>query len=322
MGRNELSKLSHGRRRWLATGALAGLSVAGCTFSVDADYAASDAPAPRGIEPTAADGLRTGSARVPTVPAQRAGVALVLGSGGPRGFVHAGVLAALDELGVKPILVVGSSIGSLVGALYASGMGGAEIRERAMAISFTDLAVLALGANERFSGAPLANWVNTMVGARRIEQLATPFAAVAFNRDRSALVAFERGNTGIAVQASCAVSGSFTPVRIRGERFIDPDASAPLPVRLARSLGAQRVFSVDPSAHEDKPPPGAERFADGDRRKRETIAPDAKSADVNLHPYFGYWVSLTSEFRQRAIQAGYDDTMANAARIKALWAQE
>jgi NTE family protein len=290
------------RRRCLSVAAVATLAVAGCTFASDEDYIANDAPAPR------TDGSVTG-----------ARTALVLGSGGPRGFVHAGVLAALDELGVKPDMVVGSSIGALVGALYACGMRGAEIRDRALAIGFTDLAVLAFGASERFSGAPIAAWINKMVGERRIEQFPTPFAAVAYSKSRAELVAFERGNAGVAVQASCAVSGSFTPVRILGEQYIDPDGAAPLPVRMARALGAQRVLSVDPSAHEDKAPDAAARFADGDRRKRALVRPDASAADVNLHPFFGYWVSLTDEFRQRAIQAGYNDTMANASRIKAMW---
>lgn len=297
------SQTSLARRRWLGIGAAASLTIAGCTVAVDEDYVASDAPGVRD------EGANPGRSRI----------ALVLGSGGPRGFVHAGVLAALDELGVKPDRVVGSSIGALVGALYANGMRGAEIRERALAIGFTDLAVLAFGASERFSGAPIAAWVNKLVAERRIEQFPIPFAAVAYSRSRAALVAFERGNVGVAVQASCAVSGSFTPVRIRGEQFVDPDSAAPLPVRIARTLGAQRVLSIDPSAHEDKAPLGAGRFAESDRRKRELVQADATFADVNLHPFFGYWVSFTDEFRQRAIQAGYDETMAQAERIKALW---
>lgn len=302
------------RRHWLRIGLAGAVSLAGCTLSSDENHDGSDAPAPRNADPGA-----VGSVRTQSLPMRRIGTALVLGSGGPRGFVHAGVLAALDELGIKPDAVVGSSIGSLVGALYASGMPGSQIREHALNIGVRDLGMFALGANERFSGAPIANWVNKMVGGRPIEQFPMPFAAVVFNRNQGTLVAFERGNAGIAVQASCAVAGSFTPVRIRGEQYIDPDGKAPLPVRVARSLGARRVLSVDPSAHEDRAPDGASRYAASDRLKRELILPDAAASDVNLHPYFGYWVSFTDEFRQRAIKAGYDETMANAARIKALW---
>jgi NTE family protein len=135
------------------------------------------------------------------------------------------------------------------------------------------------------------------------------------------LAAFTAGDAGLAVQASCAIEGQFTPVRIRGDQYVDPDLFQPLPVRLARSLGAKRVLSVDASAHEDKAPDLArQRYAASDLRKRRLTAPDASASDVHLHPEFGYWVSMTREFRERAIQAGYAATLAQASRIRALHA--
>ena len=91
-------------------------------------------------------------------------------------------------------------------------------------------------------------------------------------------------------------------------------------MRLARQLGAQRVLAVDASAHEDRAPAEAARYRELDLRKRALTQPDASSADLLLHPFFGYWVSLSQEFRQRAIEAGYRQAMAQAAALRALHA--
>jgi NTE family protein len=89
---------------------------------------------------------------------------------------------------------------------------------------------------------------------------------------------------------------------------------------VARALGARRVFAVDASAHEDRAPAGAERYREGDLRKRALVQADAAAADLLLHPDFGYWVSFSREFRERAIAAGYRDTIAQAARLRELHA--
>jgi NTE family protein len=245
--------------------------------------------------------------------------ALVLSSGGPRGFVHAGVLKALDEIGVRPMMVVGASVGSLVGAVYASGASGKEVAELAMSLNPLRIATLAIGAKERFSGAPMVNWVNEQVKERPLESFKTRFAAVALRSSDKKVSAFTRGDAGIAVQASCAIVGTFSPVRIREELWVDPDFASPLPVRIARQLGAARVLSIDASAHEDKAPAGAEQFRIGDKFKRSLIEPDAQSADLNLHPFFGYWVSMSQNFKERAIKAGYEETMLKATQIEKLF---
>jgi NTE family protein len=247
--------------------------------------------------------------------------ALVLSSGGPRGFVHAGVLKAFEEIGVRPDLVVGSSVGSLVGALYASGVSGREIANIAMDLGPLRLATLALGAKERFSGEPLVAWVNEQVGGKPIESFKTKFAAVALRIKDDEVAAFTKGDAGIAVQASCAIVGTFTPVMIRGEVWADSDLKVPMPVRLARQLGATRVLSVDASAHEDKAPANSGRFRESDLKKRLLTTPDATSADLNLHPFFSYWVSITQEFRERTIKAGYETTISQAKEIEKLFAR-
>jgi NTE family protein len=278
-----------------------------CALTPDKNHEAADAP--QALLPARVlDGLPTNAK------------ALVLSSGGPRGFVHAGVLKAFDEIGVRPDLVVGSSVGSLVGALYSSGVSGKEIAAIAMDLGPLRLATLALGAKERFSGEPLVAWVNQQVGGKPIESFKTKFAAVALRVKDDEVAAFTKGDAGIAVQASCAIVGTFTPVTIRGEVWADSDLKVPLPARLARQLGAARVLSVDASAHEDKAPENAMRFRGGDLKKRFLTSPDAASADIHIHPFFGYWISLTQEFRERSIKAGYEATMAQAKGIEKLFA--
>ena len=310
-----------GRAATLALPALGAAS--GCAVNTDRDHSGSDAPA--------------GTA-LPRTPR----VAWVFSSGGPRGFVHVGVLKALDELGVVPDLLMGASVGALLAVLRAGGINGRELERLALELSPLSLARVARiwgGEGERLSGSALADLVRAQLQARGhgplLEKLPLMAACVAQQLDApgaggnssvdnnnapSRTVFFNHGDAGLAVQAAAAVEGQFTPVRIGGLRHVDADRYLPLPVRLARQLGAVRVLAVDASAHEVKAPPEAARFRAGDLRKRANTQPDADAADLLLHPYFGYWVNLSQEFRQRAMDAGYRETMEKADKIRALHA--
>jgi NTE family protein len=311
------------RRRLLAASAALAL-LPGCALDPDRDHDGAEAPR---------------SAPLPRPPR----TAWVFSSGGPRGFVHVGVLKAMDELGLVPDLVVGASVGAMVGVLYAGGLPARDIERLALDLQPWTLASLAVGGEERFSGAPLAGFVREQTGERLLQRLRIPAACVAqrlpprgqgdrLGADAAAagggggaagsspgeVVAFTHGDAGLAVQAASAIEGQFVPVRIRGRRYADADLRMPLPVRMARALGAERVLAVDASAHEERAPPGSEGWREGDLRKRALTRPDAALADVLLHPEFGYWVSLKREFRERAIDAGYRATMAAAPRLRAL----
>ena len=272
-----------------------------CTFTPDQDH--NDDEAPKTI-----------------ALAHKPRVAWVFSSGGPRGFVHVGVLKALAEIGVKPDVLVGASAGALVAVMYASGRSVQEIERIALDIQPAALARLALGSTERLSGTAIASLVNRELSGVMLEQLRLPAVCVATRRKDLQMVGFNAGDPGIAVQASCAIEGQFSPVRIRGEQYVDPDHYQPLPVRLARELGADKVLAIDASAHEDKAPPGTERYRAGDLRKRALTQPDALAANVTLHPEFGYYVNLSREFRERAIAAGYQTTLRAANQITALHA--
>lgn len=290
------------RRRGLALiGSWLGAAASGCTLDPDVDHAGADAPA----EAPLARPVRT---------------AWVFSSGGPRGFVHVGVVKALDELGLQPELVVGASAGAVVGALRAAGLPATEIEALALNLQPMSLARWAPTARERFSGASLRERMAQALPLRRLEDLPLALVCVAQRLRDGAVVGFSRGDAALAVQASAAIEGQLAPVRIRGERYADADLRMPLPVRVARALGATRVLAVDASAHEDRAPAEAWRYREGDLRKRALTRPDALSADVLLHPDFGYWVSLSREFRERAIDAGYRSTLAAETRLRALHA--
>ncbi|MCE2915383.1 MAG: patatin-like phospholipase family protein [Rubrivivax sp.] len=248
-------------------------------------------------------------------------VAWVLSSGGPRGFVHVGVIAALAELGLKPDLIVGASAGALVGTLFAAGRSAADLERLALDMQAWRLARLQLtGGAERWSGRPLCDFINSEIDGRPLHALPLAMACVAQRLRDGSAVAFTHGNAGVAVQASAAIEGQFVPVSIRGERYADADLSTPLPVRVARALGARRVLAVDASAHEDRAPPGSERWREADLRKRELTVPDARSADLVLHPDTGYWAGMSREYRERLITIGRRDTLAQATALRALHA--
>jgi len=288
------------RRRLLqAAGLAAPMLSGGCAFDVDRDYREADAPSFKPLR-------------------KKVRVAWVLGSGGPRGFVHVGVIKALDELGLAPDLIVGASVGALVGTLKAAGLSALAIETMALELQPMTLGRLAIGAEETLSGAPLAAWVEEQVGQRPLEALPVAVACVAVRLADSAVVPLTAGNAGLAVQASAAIQGRFAPVRILGQRYVDPDLFRPLPVREARLLGAQRVLAIDASAHEDRAPESARRFREADLKKRGLTRPDAQAADLLLHPDFGYWVSLSRDFRERAIESGYRATLAQARSLRAL----
>ena len=291
------------RRLLLRAGIITSLAAASgaCAFDVDRDYKEADAP---GYRPLAKP-IRT---------------AWVFGSGGPRGFVHVGVLKALDELGLAPDLIVGASVGALVATLRGAGLSALAIEDLALNLPLTALGRLAVGAEERLSGAPLAEWVREQLGQRPLEALPIAVACVAVRLADQVVVPFTAGNAGLAVQASAAIQGQFAPVRIRGQRYADPDLVRPLPVREAHLLGARRVLAIDASAHEDRAPENAQRFREGDLRKRRLTRPDAMAADLLLHPDFGYWVSLSRDFRMRAIESGYRATLAQANALRTLHA--
>jgi NTE family protein len=181
---------------------------------------------------------------------RQARIGLALGGGAARGFAHVGVIQVLEEAGMPPQLVTGTSAGSLVAALYASGKSPQELRRVAETMEeaeITDwmLPILNRGA---LRGEALAKYVNTQVGGKSIEQMKIPLGIVATDLKNGEVVTFRRGNTGSAVRASSAVPAVFQPVRIGDREYVDGGLVAPVPVKQAREMGANFVIAVDISS--------------------------------------------------------------------------
>lgn len=175
---------------------------------------------------------------------------LALGGGAARGFAHVGVIQVLEEAGLRPSYVTGTSAGSLVAALYASGKTPVElvrVAESMQEAEITDwmLPILNRGA---LRGEALAKYVNTQVGGRTLEQMKIPLGVVATDLGNGQAITFRRGNTGAAVRASSAVPGVFQPVRFGDREYVDGGLVSPVPVRQARELGANFVLAVDISS--------------------------------------------------------------------------
>jgi NTE family protein len=183
------------------------------------------------------------------VAARTPKIALALGGGAARGFAHVGVIKALESHGIVPDIVVGTSAGSVVGALYAGGYSGFELQKIALQLDQDSVGDLVFPDRGFVKGDLLQNLVNKALKNRPIERLNKTFAAVATDLQTGEMTVFRRGNTGAAVRASSSVPGVFQPVSIGGREYVDGGLVSPVPVKAARSLGADIVIAVDVSSN-------------------------------------------------------------------------
>ncbi len=172
-------------------------------------------------------------------------IALVLGGGAVRGFAHIGVIKTLEAHGIVPDIMVGTSAGSVVGALYAGGYSGFELQKIALQLEQDSVGDWALPDRGFIKGEMLQNFINKALQNRAIEKLNKPFAAIATDLQTGEAMAFRRGNTGMAVRASSSIPGVFQPVTIGGREYVDGGLVSPVPVKAARAMGADIVIAVD-----------------------------------------------------------------------------
>ncbi|HKW61812.1 MAG TPA: patatin-like phospholipase family protein [Candidatus Acidoferrum sp.] len=175
---------------------------------------------------------------------QRAGIGLALGGGFARGFAHLGVLNVFQKYGIKVSHIAGSSVGSILGAAYASGAPLERIIETCRTLRFRDIARwrvsrLGLASNQR-----LATLMDRVFGSRQFEDLKIPLAVVATDLSTGEPVVFTSGNLVDAIRASCAFPGLFEPVQIGTRCLADGGLVAPVPTHAARFIGAQTVVGV------------------------------------------------------------------------------
>ena len=253
-------------------------------------------------------------------------IGLALGGGAARGFAHVGVIAVLEEAGLKPQIVVGTSAGSLVAALYATGKTSAQLQQTALSmeeVAITDW-MLPIFGRGMFRGEALARYVNELTANRLIENMAIPLGIVATDLNSGQAVLFQKGDTGTAVRASSAVPAVFVPVRINGRDYVDGGLVSPVPVRFARQMGADIVVAVDISN-----PPEANPATDTLQILLQTFAIMGKSinqyelkdADVVVRPSLIGLRSADFSARQRAMDAGRAAMLAALPALKARLAQ-
>ena len=251
---------------------------------------------------------------VPVLPPPRPPrIGLALGGGAARGFAHIGVIQVLEEQGIRPDLVVGTSAGSLVAALAADGKTGADMESLALTLDESTITDWSLPSRGVLRGDALAAWVRQQTAGRTIEQMRVPLGIVATDLATGIGTLFQRGDTGLAVRASSAVPAVFQPVRIGGREYVDGGLVAPVPVRYARQMGATHVIAVDIST---PPESGATDGTLG--LLLQTFAIMGKSistfelreADVVLRPTLTGLAGTDFSNRVRAIRAGREAATA------------
>ena len=188
----------------------------------------------------------------PTQPSQTQArepvIAIALGGGGAKGFAHIGVLKVLESHGIKPKIVTGTSAGSFVGSIYASGKSPYQLQQIALQLKESDIRDLTLNRQGVVLGQKLQDYVNRQVGNKPIEQFPIRFAAVATRLDNGKRADFVKGNTGQAVRASCSIPNVFVPTTIGKTKYVDGGLVSPIPVQTAKNMGADIVIAVDISA--------------------------------------------------------------------------
>ena len=205
------------------------------------------------LMPTAEPEIQPTPVSVPrTVPASRpVRIGLALGGGAARGFAHIGVIKALEAQGIRPEIIVGTSAGAVVGALYAAGNDGFALQKLAIKMDESKINDWSLPDRGLLKGEALQQFINEGVGQRSIESMKKPLGVVATDLHSGESILFRTGNTGMAVRASATVPGVFKPVGINGHEYVDGGLSSLIPVRSARQMGADVVIAVDISARPD-----------------------------------------------------------------------
>jgi NTE family protein len=258
----------------------------------------------------------------PQAPRDRARprVAVVLGGGAARGFAHVGVLRVLEEERIPIELIVGTSVGSLVGAIYADGKNRFELERIAKDLDRDDFFDFGLGAalfgTGLATGERVEKFVRKHVGAARIEDLRIPFAAIATDLDSGKVVVLERGEVAVAVRASSAIPGVFQPVELDGKILVDGGVVENLPVHAARALGGDVVIAVDVTALSGRAKP--KNFVEVILRSvniltNEGVAEASREADVVLSPDVGALGLMDFDAPSKAAAIAAGDAAAREA---------
>ncbi len=252
------------------------------------------------------------------VPKIRIGIAL--GGGAAKGFAHIGVIKMLEANGLEPVVVSGTSAGSVVGALYASGMDPFQMQQQAFALDESKIRDVSLFSGGIIKGQKLQDYVNELVDKRPLEKMTKPLAVVSTQLETGERTVFVRGNTGQAVRASSSIPGVFEPVAIGQRHYVDGGIVSPVPVDAARELGADFVIAVDISTVASGKAPGSllgnvnQSIA---IMGRKLGAQELGRADVVIRPKVDEIGPASFEQRNNAILEGEKAALAAMPQIRA-----
>ena len=188
-------------------------------------------------------------------PPKPAKIALVLGAGVSKGFAHIGVLKILESNKIPIHMIVGTSVGSAVGSLYAYGYNAFQLQKMSFSIEKGDILDLTIPDNGFIKGEKLEEFINKILKNTPMEKLKIPFYAVATEIKDGQEVVFGKGNTGQAVRASCSIPGIFRPVKIVDKMYVDGGVVSPVAVDAAKRFGADIVIAVDISTGVERTQP-------------------------------------------------------------------
>jgi NTE family protein len=304
---------------------LAAAALAGCASTPVAPPVVPATPAAAVVAPAVvpANPLAPPPAVAAPAAPRKIKIGLALGGGAARGFAHIGVIKALEAQGIYPDVVVGTSAGSVVGALYAAGNSGATLQKMAYEMdeaAISDWAMPLFGKSSGvLKGEALQAYVNKAVHNRPMEKLKIPFGAVAADLKNGQPMLFQRGNTGMAVRASSSVPGVFQPVVIGSHTYVDGGLVAPVPVRFAREMGADFIIAVNISTQTDSQAAISslevilQTFSIMGQRINQY---ELKDADIVIQPPLGRMAGNDFGNRNKAIQAGERATNAIMAQLK------
>jgi NTE family protein len=252
-------------------------------------------------------------------PRKEAKVALVLGAGAAKGFAHVGVLKVLEANRVPVHMIVGTSVGSFVGSLYAYGYTAYDLQKIAMEIEKGEIADLTVPDNGFVKGEKLEAYVNRMIRSTTMENLRIPFYAVATDIAFGQEMVFGKGNTGSAVRASCSIPGIFRPVRIGDRTYVDGGVVSPVAVDAARRLGADVVIAVNIAGDVSGIAPVGTLdtiFQSINVMYAKIAANQLARADVVIQPKVGYISSGDFTKRHEAILEGEKAAQEALPRIR------
>lgn len=260
-------------------------------------------------------------------PLKDIGVALVLGAGGSRGFAHLGVLEVLEKEGIPIDLIVGSSAGSLVGALYCDTPNTARIKQKVINLKKEDLLDPSLSALIQASvrltgpvqGNALEQFLVKELKAKNFEDLKIPLIAVATNVDNNHITLLRTGPVAPAVHASSALPPIFSPVSIYNQTLIDGGVIAPVPVQVARLFKPKIIIAVDIST----PPSRAQLNNAFELLYRslhisfyELSRMQSSRAEITIHPNLVGYGTFDDQYNQELYDKGREATQAVIAQIK------